>query len=283
VGPSLEYAWQEQSVWSQVANRLKSRLQRKRTGALTLVIAGAALSTTAAGVGLGSGLGKTLAFLSAACVSVAALIQARVSTKAMQDWTRARSVSEAIKSEVYLCLAGFGAPDFDVRVERIADDAADLWEHRAGVAPRSRDLPEVDGPESFLKIRVDDQVRTYYEPSASGLRKRLTWFRVIEGGLALTGALLGAAAGTWELDAIAVWVPVTTTIGAAVIAHAAAERYSYLLMEYLRTAEELSRIRDRRGSAAGLTDEQLVRRAEEVISIQNQGWMAKLTGDDKPT
>jgi hypothetical protein len=93
--------------------------------------------------------------------------------------------------------------------------------------------------------------------------------------------VLAAAAGTWEQDVVAVWVPVVTTVGAAVTAHAAAARYEYLLVEYLRTTEELERMRDRRGPASKLTDEQLVRKAEEVISVQNEGWMAKLTSDDE--
>jgi hypothetical protein len=71
-----------------------------------------------------------------------------------------------------------------------------------------------------------------------------------------------------------------TTVGAAITAHAAAARYDYLLVEYLRTAEELERLRDRRGSASNLTDEALVKKAENIISVQNQGWMAKLTSDD---
>lgn len=49
---SLDYAWQEQSVWSQVANRVKARLQLKRRTALGLAVAGAVLSTSAATVGL---------------------------------------------------------------------------------------------------------------------------------------------------------------------------------------------------------------------------------------
>jgi uncharacterized protein (DUF697 family) len=95
--------------------------------------------------------------------------------------------------------------------------------------------------------------------------------RWIEVGLGVGAAVLAAAAGMWERDAIAVWVPVVTTVGAAITAHAAAGSYEYLLMEYLRTAEELERVRDRRGSAAKLTDEQPVRKAEDVISVQNEG------------
>jgi hypothetical protein len=104
--------------------------------------------------------------------------------------------------------------------------------------------------------------------------------RRIEVALGGGGAVLAAAAGTWEQDAVAVWVPVVTTVGAAVTAHAAAARYEYLLVEYLRTAEELERVRERRGSASKLTDEELARKAEDVISVQNQGWMAKLTSED---
>jgi len=275
--PSLEAAWHEQRVWSVVADRLKADLQRKRNGALALAIAGAVLSTAGAAIGLSTGPGKTLAFVSAACVGLAGLIRARVGTKAVQDWTRARSVSETIKSEVYLALAGFRAADVDANVHKVADEAADLGEHRAGINLKKRDLPAINDVESYLRERVDDQINGFYEKRAVQLKAKLKLFRGIEIGLAAVGVLLGAAAGAWEIDTVAVWVPVITTIGAAVAAHAAAERYSYLLVEYLRTAGELHRIRDRRGSAAALTDEQLVRRAEETISIQNRAWMAKLT------
>jgi len=277
MGSSLEDAWREQRLWSEVADRLKADLRRKRSAALAFAIVGAALSTAGANVGLSTTLGKTLAFVSAAGLGIAGLIQVWIGTKAVQDWTRARSVSEAIKSEVYLSLAGFGAADVDAEVRKVAGDADDLREHLVGLTPRTRPLPEVHDVESYLRERVGGQIDGFYTSGAVRLKSRLKLFRGIEAGLAVAGVLLGAAAGTWELDAIAVWVPVVTTIGAAVSAHAAAERYSFLLVEYQRTAEELRRIRERRGPAAGLTDEQLVQRAEEIISIQNQGWMAKLS------
>jgi SMODS and SLOG-associating 2TM effector domain 1 len=88
---------------------------------------------------------------------------------------------------------------------------------------------------------------------------------------------LAAAAGTWEVDSIAVWVPVITTLTAAVIAHAAAERYEYLWVEYLRTATELERLRDRRARGGETDDEAFIKACEHVISVQNEGRMAKLT------
>jgi uncharacterized protein (DUF58 family) len=73
-----------------------------------LTIVGAILSAVAVAVGLGSGAGKVLAFASAASIAVAGLVHTRIGKRAVPEWTRARSVSEALKSEVYLYLAGFG-------------------------------------------------------------------------------------------------------------------------------------------------------------------------------
>jgi hypothetical protein len=83
-------------------------------------------------------------------------------------------------------------------------------------------------------------------------------------------------AGVIDSESWAVWVPVLTTISAAVTAHAAAERYEFLVVEYLRTARELERLRRARSHVGGLSDEEFVRACEHVISLQNEGWMAKL-------
>jgi hypothetical protein len=83
-------------------------------------------------------------------------------------------------------------------------------------------------------------------------------------------------------------VPVLTTVTAALTAHAAAARYEYLLVEYLRTAAELERLRSRRQSSAGGSggrsaeaEDEFVEACERVISVQNEGWMAKLTSSDQ--
>jgi hypothetical protein len=53
-------------------------------------------------------------------------------------------------------------------------------------------------------------------------------------------------------------------------------------VEYLRTAAELGRLRDE-WSVAGALDEaaedRFVERCEHVVSIQNDGWMAKWAAD----
>jgi hypothetical protein len=77
---------------------------------------------------------------------------------------------------------------------------------------------------SYLSVRVGGQIDDHYRPRAHDIKRSLRVVRRVEVTLAVFGALLAAAAGTWEQDAIAIWMPVLTTIGAAVAAHAAAER-----------------------------------------------------------
>ena len=66
---------------------------------------------------------------------------------------------------------------------------------------------------------------------------------------------------------VGAWVAVVTTVAAAVTAHAAAQRYEFLLIEYLRTAAELRRLLDNSAELTDpvrnpLTDDQFIRRCE---------------------
>jgi hypothetical protein len=84
---------------------------------------------------------------------------------------------------------------------------------------------------------------------------------------------------------LSAWIAVITTISAAVAAHVGATRYEYQLLEYLRTADELSRLRRDASATKSPTElDQHVVRCERIISIQNEGWMAKLssTPDQEP-
>ncbi len=277
---ALARAWEQQSVWSQVANRLKRDLQRSRIRVLTLTVIGAVLSAAAVVAGLDSGAGKVLAALGGAAMGLAALYRARIGKDAVQQWTRARSVAEELKSEVYLYLTGVGQQRLDEQIDALADGAADLAPLKAGVSPKGRELPPVRDFDSYIRDRLVAQIETYYRPRAAELQQKSDRIRAAQQWLAGVGVMAAAAAAIWETDAVAVWVPVLTTIGAALAAHGAAERYDFQVVEFLRTADQLERLRDRRGSAASMSDEDLVRAAEQVISIQNEGWMAKFSSEN---
>jgi len=277
----LRDAWDQESVWSQAASRLKRSVARTRSATLGLTILSAVLSTAAAVVGLGEPGGKWLVFGASAAAGLAAVGHVLAVGKAVQPWTRARSVSEAIKSEVYtyLTCAGDYALDgrddvLEARVAAFEKDAADLLP--SDITPKPRETPAVNDAGSFARLRVTAQVDEYYKPNAADLDRKIKAARGVEIGLAITGALIAAAAGTWEIDDLAIWVPVVTTVSAAIAAHAAAERYEFLRLEYSRTARELEHLLSR-WKRSRLSDDEFVMQCESVISVQNEAWMAKLT------
>jgi hypothetical protein len=118
--------------------------------------------------------------------------------------------------------------------------------------------------------RVQPQIKWYSEKAAT-MRDRIKLVNRVQVVVGLLGAALAAVAGATELESIALWVPVVTTIAAAITAHAAAERYEFLRVEYRRTAGQLRHL-----SATARRDTDFVKRCEDVISSQNEGWMAKL-------
>jgi hypothetical protein len=282
----VDEVWARQSVWSQAANRMTTSIHRARTTILIFTVIGAALATVAAAVGSSNQrAGSVLAVASAVSVGLVPVLRPRATGTALQQWTRARSVAEALKSEVYLYLARSGRYAGSDRQTQLADttdevmrDAADLLPHTVGITPAQRDLPLVTDVVSYFPVRVESQIDGFYRPRARALQRRLTRFRRLEALLSLAGVVLAALAATFPRAGVGSWVAVVTTVTAAVATHVAAGRYDYQLVEYLRTANELSRIRrdaDRSRSADDL--DELVQRAERIISIQNEGWMAKLS------
>src|ERR1700691_495123 len=103
----LTWAWAQQRIWSLTANRLKRGIDRARLTALALGIATAVLAVAAHQAGGLSVLAGQV--LSAGAAGAATLVQRRVSTGQIRDWTRARSASEGLKTEIYSFLGGGSA------------------------------------------------------------------------------------------------------------------------------------------------------------------------------
>ena len=196
-----------------------------------------------------------------------------------------RALSEALKADVYLFLAGAGpftGPDREAllrdRVDELLDTARDLSGYTLAFTPRTRPLPAVTGPESYFTERVDRQVREYFRPGAVKASRRLERSRRAELFLSLGAAVL-AGIGASGVAAATVWVGVLTTVAAAVTAHLASTRLEFLHLEYARVAGELARLRARANDpGADLPD--LIARCEQVIATQNSTWVAKWTADD---
>ncbi|MGI8814481.1 MAG: DUF4231 domain-containing protein [Pseudonocardia sp.] len=281
----VEDLWRQRSVWSRGANRMKKRISQARAAALIAAVA-AALAGTLSGALADSAPvpSRALAGVAALGAALLPILRPWWSGKALRNWTRARSVSEALKSEVYLWLARAGdyRDDRDgarlrERTNQVREDGADLLRYQLDLSPAQRSLPEVDDVPSYFTVRVSGQIDGYYRPKAAALQKSLSRFRAAEIGLAVTGALIAGGAAVFGGSLLAPWVAVITTITSALAVHVAATRNEYQLIEYLRTAQRLENLRSQALVASG-TDElnALAVSAEEVISIENKGWMAKL-------
>ncbi len=279
-----DYVWQRQSVWSQTADQLKAVSQRQWRLRMILTVAAAALALAASQLKPVSGLASLiLGLVAAAALAGAGLIRSQQDAEQTRSWTQARSVSEAIKADVYTFLAqsGDGQPEgreaeLAAKVRRLETSAGKLLRYTQGVKPRTRDLPLVSDVETYLEDRVrKSQLDEYYDPKSRQMRTRLRWAKAAEITLTVVAAALAAVAAV--SGSAAAWAAVVTTAVGAVTSYAASERYEFLWIEYTRTADELRYLLDRRTSAdeRPLSGMDLVNECEQVISVQNEAWMAK--------
>lgn len=289
---ALVDAWQSQAEWSARASLLKARLARHRSTVLWLVVGTAVLGGTAAtltAAGTTGGLLTALNLASALLAGTAGVLQAFGSREnVVEQWNRARSVSEALKEAVYRYRTGTG--------RYAGDDRGDVLRARAAeIVDRGRDLLSVVVPETrpskppppeldaaaYVERRVSQQIDGYYRKQVAALSAaRRRWQRG-EQVLLFTGAALGAVAATWPALPLASWLTVVTTVAGAVAAHAEAARFSHLIVAYRATADRLAAVKaqfqdDRDRGRVDVA--QLVDRAEDAISVENQAWMAAWSG-----
>lgn len=293
VSDYVTWAWEAQSVWSQAADKLKRSLLRARNISLALTIAAAVLTALAAQAGKYWGMNSSepataFSVIAAVSMGLVTLLQMATRRGRVESWTRSRSVSEALKADIYVCLAGVDPyrgrdadSQFRTNVERILADADDISDVTVGLAAHHRELPAVNSVDSYVEHRVQDQIDAFYRPKSELMKRRAGQYRFVEIALAVVavGLSAGAAGG---LPQLAVWTSVLTTIVAATTAHAAVQRYDALALEYTRTYKQLERLlRDRDGDSGQVShrnadaDDKFVAAAEGILSAQNQAWMAR--------
>jgi hypothetical protein len=291
VSQTASASWAQQASWSKAAGRQKRLIGRVRLAALLCGVLTAVLGTAAAQVGAAHpALARWLAFGAAVAAGAVPVLTGRVGQRQVQDWTRLRSVSEALKAEVYSFLAGVGsyrAQDASVvlhtAVDGIRAEAADLL-HYVADAPvvSSRPLPDVRDIDSYVRVRVRGQIDGYYRPKAALMRRRLRAVRRTELLLGCVTVLLGAGSSAFQVERAASWIAVISTVSAAVVAYSAASKYEYQELEFLRTADELERLLadwQRSGDRTAQAADTLVSRCEQVISVLNDGWMVKWSSE----
>lgn len=258
---------------------------RRRVLSLALVVVAAVLGAAAIPVSRANEIGgRTCGLLAGVALGLLPLVRIRLGLETYEKWSRLRSVSEAIKAEVYTFLAGVdpyrGADRVLVlrlRGREVLARGDDLLGSVGRVERGLRPLPQVTDVASYLRVRVREQADGYYRRHAGGMARKAKLVRYAQGVLAVCAVVLGVVSSAGYTE-VAPWIGVIGTVTGAVIAHSAAGRYAFLQLEYLRTAEQLARIVDEYHDAPPTAerDDRLVADCEQVISFQNEAWMAEL-------
>ena len=162
------------------------------------------------------------------------------------------------------------------RTRSIDESMGDLLARTARVAPVPKPMPAVHDAASYIAVRVRDQIDHYYQPRAARYQVVVTRLRLVGDALGVVAVVLGVAAGAGAPGRLAAWVPVVTTVAASLAAHVAASRYDHQIVEFLRTAQQLDHIVAAHADGE-LDDSALVDECEQVISVENQGWMTNWT------
>lgn len=290
--------WAQQRIWSRTSNLLRARIDQARQTGLALAIATAVLAVLAGQVASAApGLGRLLQTAAAVAAGLGTLIGRRTQLERITEWTRARSVSEGLKSEVFQRLAGgttYEAPEPDrilgERCRAILAGVGDLQRHALGISADGKPLPAVHDLSSYIGERVNEQIDHYYRPRAESYERRVRRLRTAVAGLGIAAVVFSAVGAIYQLSGVAAWVPVLTTVTTALLAHISASHYDDQVVQFLRCAQQLEQLRDGfaddRSTAAGsaprgLTPAQFIDACESILSVQNQSWMARWITPEK--
>ncbi|MFC3453332.1 DUF4231 domain-containing protein [Amycolatopsis speibonae] len=278
--------WKKQKLWSLTADKGKAQVERSRRAVLVALLVGAVAGTAAAQLSAVSRpAATTLAVLAALAVGAGSFARGRMVTTSPSDWATARSVSEGLKAQVFLYLAGV-APYHGTAGRRLLDDANALCD-KAGnhltngtVVKALEPLPKVGSVDSYVLSRLaggKGQI-SYFRGKADQYVKTLGGYRALEITLGAVATALLAFASVVHVDSLTAWIGVVTTVAAALAAHSAQAEYEFLVAEYRATADLLEELVADRKS---LTDQEFVVACERVLSRQNESWLRRL-GSETP-
>ena len=305
-------AWQDQALWSEVANRIGQSIEFWRLAAAAAGTAGLVLSVLVGSVDpswFGHQHGQTvLASLSVLLLATVPFLRQRLlSQERLLSWTRARNVSEQLKEAIYRHLMGAlppvpladGSPPPDAtgpgnlvrRCRAIKQSAADLALQAATttVIPRERKTRMALG--GYLADRLEGQI-SYYRKAGARHGAQALWLQRTEFVLGLLTVVVGALAGNllpaevkpdvldkaMQAAPLAPLLVLLATLTTAVTSHLGASRALELAAKYFVTHELLRSLRDEwkvapdRDNPARVV--RLVDEVERAIATEHGGWVS---------
>ena len=301
-------AWQDQALWSEVANRMGQSIDRWRLVAACAGVAGVSLSVLVGSLAMSGKAQVALATLSVLLLAVVPYLRQKLlSPEQVMAWTRARNVSEQLKEAIYRHLMGALAPvpmadgtaapdptgpgNLVRRCRAIKQGVGDLALQAsvAVVAPRARKTALTLN--DYLADRLEGQIN-YFRKAGARHGETAQWLQRLELLLGLLTVLLGALAGNLlpsdvagDVAEKAVKAPLLQPLlvllasaSAAVSAHMLGTRAQELAGRYFATQELLRSLRDEWRVDPGRDDParvlRLVDEVERALATEHGGWIS---------
>ena len=286
-GPILMSVWADYRRCAGLSRSLKKSLNTWRLLSVFLVVGGSILGLLAAQLGL-----RWLAAGSAVALALAVYVtKEALNADLERNWTLARSIAEALKTESYIFITKVAPYDDDDANGRLLEKSKTvLGDFLLGSAALIDDDEKVQNlphewlsMDDYLTLRVEEQIR-YYERSAAAnhdKHSRLHKWVVILAGVGVVLGTLSATVVGFEWTSA--WIAVIGTISAAISSHIFSNRYEFQAQSYEVTARQVRNVL----SEWGITQEaeresragEFIHAFENTISVENRGWIAEWHGE----
>lgn len=285
--------WGRYRTWAATSRVAKAPLNRWRKLVLILIVAGAALGTLSEqtrGWELSIIVDKmpsvVCGLLSAIALALATFFtRTKLSTENERRWVRARSAAEAFKAQAFLYAAKMPPYEKENRQRNLLSEENDVRENVKDIIPvRLTDEDKLKGipPEKlsvkdYINLRVNEQKDKFYFPKAqkhNAIVEKSRQWSLLLGAIA---AILGAIAALFPDGMTAGWVPVLSTVTAAIASYFYAERHEQLALIYQATADRLESLLAKWNTTfeTERNPVEFIKNCEAAISTENRAWMAK--------
>ncbi len=284
---ALQHCWRQFKLFDENSINLKKTLVKWRKTVLFLTIFGAVAGTISSQLeGVQPELlGKILGGIGAGAVALAAYFSKNLLGQNNElSWVSARSIAEAIKSEIYLFACHAKPYDQPSPEKLLLKNVSEISEKLTDytLEPIPKDL-ELDGiiktdltTSEYIEERVNDQANWLkrkaltYQGYLKNANKTMIWLGAIT---VILGVLM-----TYHTS-FGAWVAVISTISATIAAYVFSERFSYLAISYQATSTQLERFVVEWDISKKLPADNgnLVIGCERTLSIENKAWMAELS------
>jgi len=290
---ALRLVWGRYRTWAATSRAAKAPLNRWRKLVLILIVAGAVsgtLSEQTRGWQLSIIVEKmpsvVCGLVSAIALALATFFtRTKLSTESERRWIRARSAAEAFKAQAFLYAVQIPPYENEDRQKNLLSEENEVRENVKDIIPVSltdddklKGIPKENlSIKDYIDLRVKDQKDKFYIPKAQEHNAIVETSRQWSLWLGSIAAILGVIAALFPDGMTAGWVPVLSTVTAAIASYFYAERHEQLALIYQATADRLETLLARWNTTpeAERDPVEFIKSCEAAISTENRAWMAK--------